>query len=121
MKRLCVFCGSNAGTNPIYRAEAEKLGRLSSDLPRTGVPERDPWGLRAVALLLLVTAFASVDTVIEAWKAGAFDYVAKPFEPEQLEMVVGRAVEHARLVKENQRLRAELKGGGGAHGIVGKS
>ena len=37
---------------------AEKLGRLSSDLPRTGVPERDPWGLRAVALLLLVTAFA---------------------------------------------------------------
>ncbi|MBX3571855.1 MAG: TIGR02302 family protein [Mesorhizobium sp.] len=37
---------------------AEKLGRLSSDLPRTGVPERDPWGLRAVSLLLLVTAFA---------------------------------------------------------------
>lgn len=37
---------------------AAKLGHLSSDLPRTGVPERDPWGLRAVALLLLVTAFA---------------------------------------------------------------
>jgi uncharacterized protein (TIGR02302 family) len=37
---------------------AERLGRLASDLPRTGVPERDPWGLRAVALLLLVTAFA---------------------------------------------------------------
>ena len=28
MKRLCVFCGSNAGSNPIYRTEAEKLGRL---------------------------------------------------------------------------------------------
>lgn len=28
MKRICVFCGSNAGHNPIYRAEAEKLGRL---------------------------------------------------------------------------------------------
>jgi two-component system response regulator HydG len=54
-------------------------------------------------------------------KAGAFDYLKKPFEPEELEIVVGRAVEHARLVKENQRLRAELKGGGGAHGIVGKS
>ena len=36
-------------------------------------------------------------------------------------IVVGRAVEHARLVKENQRLRAELKCGGGAHGIVGRS
>ena len=28
MKRLCIFCGSNAGNNPLYRAEAEKLGRL---------------------------------------------------------------------------------------------
>jgi len=37
---------------------AARLGDLSSDLPRTGVPDRDPWGLRAVALLLLVTAFA---------------------------------------------------------------
>lgn len=37
---------------------AEKLAGASSDLPRTGVPERDPWGLRAIAALLLVTAFA---------------------------------------------------------------
>jgi len=37
---------------------AARLGGLSSDMPRTGVPERDPWGLRAVAVLLLVTAFA---------------------------------------------------------------
>jgi uncharacterized protein (TIGR02302 family) len=37
---------------------AARLGSLASDAPRTGVPERDPWGLRAVALLLLVTAFA---------------------------------------------------------------
>jgi two-component system response regulator HydG len=54
-------------------------------------------------------------------KAGAFDYLKKPFEPEELEIVVGRAVEHARLVRDNQRLRAELKGGSGAHGIVGRS
>jgi uncharacterized protein (TIGR02302 family) len=37
---------------------AEKLGNLGGDLPRTRVPERDPWGLRAVAALLLITAFA---------------------------------------------------------------
>ncbi|RWP61106.1 TIGR02302 family protein [Mesorhizobium sp.] len=37
---------------------AEKLGNLGGDLPRTRVPERDPWGLRAVAALVLVTAFA---------------------------------------------------------------
>ncbi len=37
---------------------ADKLGSLGADMPRTRVPERDPWGLRAVAALLLVTAFA---------------------------------------------------------------
>lgn len=37
---------------------ADQLGNLGADLPRTRVPERDPWGLRAVAALLLVTAFA---------------------------------------------------------------
>jgi len=71
--------------------------------------------------VILVTAFATVETAIEAMKAGAFDYLKKPFEPEELELVVGRAVEHARLVKENRRLRAELRGGAGVHGIVGKS
>ena len=40
------------------RRMAEKLGRVSGDLPRTTVPERDPWALRAVAALLLVAAFA---------------------------------------------------------------
>lgn len=40
------------------RRMAQKLAGLSSDMPRTRVPERDPWGLRAVAALLVVTAFA---------------------------------------------------------------
>jgi two-component system response regulator HydG len=71
--------------------------------------------------VILVTAFATVETAIEAMKAGAFDYLKKPFEPDELEIMVGRAVEHAQLVKENRQLRAELKGGGGEHGMVGKS
>lgn len=71
--------------------------------------------------VILVTAFATVETAVEAMKAGAFDYLKKPFEPEELEIVVARAVEHARLVNENRRLRAELQGGDAAHGIVGRS
>ena len=46
--------------------------------------------------VVIVTAFATVETAVEAMKAGAFDYLKKPFEPEELELVVARAGEHAR-------------------------
>jgi len=71
--------------------------------------------------VILVTAFATVETAVEAMKAGAFDYLKKPFEPEELEIVVARAVEHARIRKENARLRSALSGAFSIHGIVGKS
>jgi two-component system response regulator HydG len=71
--------------------------------------------------VILVTAFATVDTAVEAMKAGAFDYLTKPFEPEELEIVVARAVEHARVRRENARLRSVLSGEFTLHGIVGRS
>jgi two-component system response regulator HydG len=71
--------------------------------------------------VVLVTAFATVETAVEAMKAGAFDYLKKPFEPEELELVVGRAVEYARVRKENARLRTALRGEFSVHGIVGRS
>jgi two-component system response regulator HydG len=71
--------------------------------------------------VILVTAFATVDTAVEAMKAGAFDYLTKPFEPEELEIVVARAVEHARIRRENARLRSALSGEFTIQGIVGRS
>ena len=71
--------------------------------------------------VVLVTAFASVETAVAAMKAGAFDYLKKPFEPEELEVVVERAVEHGRLRRENARLKSALSGEFSVHGIVGKS
>jgi len=71
--------------------------------------------------VILVTAFATVETAVDAMKAGAFDYLRKPFEPEELEIVVSRAVEHARMRRENARLRSALSGEFSVQGIVGKS
>ncbi len=71
--------------------------------------------------VILVTAFASVETAVEAMKVGAFDYLKKPFEPEELEIVVARAVDHSRLLRENAKLRSELSGTFDVEGIVGKS
>jgi len=71
--------------------------------------------------VVLVTAFATIETAVEAMKAGAFDYLTKPFEPEELEMVVARAVEHAHLRRDNARLRRELSGGEVVQGMIGRS
>jgi two-component system response regulator HydG len=71
--------------------------------------------------VIVVTAFATVETAVEAMKAGAFDYLKKPFEPDELELLVARAVEHMRLRRENAKLRTALDGTFSVHGIVGRS
>jgi two-component system response regulator AtoC len=71
--------------------------------------------------VILVTAFATVETAVMAMKAGAFDYLKKPYEPEELEIVVGRAVEHARLRRDNAKLRSALRGDFDVHGIIGRA
>jgi two-component system response regulator HydG len=58
--------------------------------------------------VVLITAFGTVETAVEAMKRGAFDYIRKPFEPSEIEIVVERAMQHRRLVRENARLRSEV-------------
>jgi len=50
------------------------------------------------AQILMVTAYASVQTAVEAMRRGAFDYIEKPFNAEQIETLVARAIEHGRLL-----------------------
>jgi len=57
--------------------------------------------------VILVTGFATVDSAVETLKAGAFDYVCKPFENIELQHTVGLALEHWTLCTQNQRLREE--------------
>lgn len=58
-------------------------------------------------LVIVITGFATVETAIEAMKQGAYDFIAKPFEPEQLRLVVKRAAEKLQLTREAQSLERE--------------
>ena len=72
--------------------------------------------------VVVVTAFATTETAIQAMKAGAYDYVLKPFKVEELKLVVEKALEHRALVAENRALRhrvGEHRPGGEA--ILGAS
>jgi DNA-binding NtrC family response regulator len=69
--------------------------------------------------ILMITAFATPKLAVEAIKAGAIDYLDKPFEPEELLHAVKRCGEHYRLVQENARLRARADETLGLEHIVG--
>ncbi len=58
--------------------------------------------------VILITAYATIDSAVMAMKEGAADYIVKPFDPEEISMIVAKIVEHERLVKENIHLRKEL-------------
>jgi len=66
----------------------------------------------------VLTGYATVDTAIQAMKLGAYDYVTKPARMEELEVLVAKAAEKARLRRENTHLRRRLEGQSPADGIV---
>jgi len=58
--------------------------------------------------IIVITAFGTVETAVHAMKQGAFDYIKKPFEPDEIDMVLRNAVERRALMAENEYLRARI-------------
>ena len=71
--------------------------------------------------VIMVTAFGSVETAVEAMKSGAYDYVTKPLDFDELTAVVNRAMERQDLMDEVRTLRSELNQRYGFENIVGRS
>src|SRR5512135_2523962 len=71
--------------------------------------------------IILMTAHATVESAVEAMKLGAIDYLQKPFEIDELLVVVNRALEHEQLQTENRYLLAEREEEFNHYGIVGRS
>ena len=65
--------------------------------------------LRPDLPVVLMTAFGSIDSAVEAMRAGAFHYVTKPFKREEVLVVLERAFEHRELERENARLRRAVE------------
>jgi len=72
-------------------------------------------------VVLMVTAFASTETAVEAMKLGAYDYVTKPFKLDELKLTVRNALERRRLQDENQALKRQLRRERGFENFVGRS
>jgi len=108
--------------------ERVKAGRWSILLVDLKMPGMD--GLQVLeqvkklqpeAAVVIMTAYATVDTAVTAIKLGAYDYLVKPFDPEELSLMIQKIVSQQRLVRENEVLRKALKREYGFHDVISKS
>ena len=73
------------------------------------------------AIVVVMTAYATVETAVAAMKSGAYDYMTKPFSADELELVIEKALEHHRALAENMYLREEISSEYNFGIIVGRS
>jgi len=71
--------------------------------------------------VIIITAYGTIESAVEAMKIGAFDFIIKPFRPEQILLTIERAMELQKLKRENRALRAELVKEREVDFIIGKS
>lgn len=80
------------------------------------IKERSP-----ETLVIIITAFGTVDIAVEAMKSGAYDYITKPFNRDELRLTVAKALQFTGLAAENKRLKSELSDRSDFRTIVGSS
>ena len=119
---VCEQCGS--GGEALAAVEARGADLVVTDLR---MPDMDGLELlrrlrtaRPELPVILVTAHASVPSAVAAMRDGAFDYVAKPFQMDQLMYIVEQALETTRLRRELRELRRQTEQEFGIHAIIGR-
>jgi two-component system response regulator HydG len=116
-----------------YTSASEALVKFKQELPNiliTDLKMKDIDGMMFLQKVqndypsivsIMMTAFGSIETAIQAMKLGAYHYIVKPFKMEELLLLVKRAQERAQLVTENKILKRELKKEFHLDNIIGKS
>ncbi len=104
------------GASGLQALDQERFDAVLTDLRMPGVDgmeilrrarERDP-----DLAVIMITGHATLDSAVEAMKAGAFHYIAKPFRIDEVREVVAKAVEFTRLRRDNRVLRDQVEQGG---------
>src|SRR5208283_4692281 len=113
------------GTEALKAVQAEIFDLVITDVKMPGL---DGIGvlkmikeISADTIVILITAFATAETAVEAMKLGAYDYITKPFKIDEIKLIIQKAIEKRHLRKENVLLRREIKSRAGFDNFIGKS
>lgn len=104
--------GASGGREGLERLEREDYDLIFLDIKMPDVSGMEV--LKQVkeryasTMVVMITAYGSVETAVEAMKLGANDYLMKPFEPEQLTLLVEKLQQHKRLLDENLLLKQQI-------------
>jgi len=116
---------ASSGEEGLALFAAKKPSLIISDMQMPGIS-----GLQLLAavkagspetLVIIITAFGSVDMAVEAMKAGAYDYITKPFNRDELLITVAKALQFTGMAEENRRLKSELAERSAGRPLVGTS
>jgi len=113
------------GRSALERMRSERWNVVLLDLKMPGIDGlqvlEEARKLQPEAAVIMMTAYATVETAVKAMKLGATDYLVKPFDPEELTLLMQDVVAQQRLASDNAALRSELKKEQRFRDIVSKS
>ena len=113
------------GIQALRKIKAETFDLILTDIKMPGLSGMELLGKvreeSPESVVVMMTAYATVESAVEAMKMGAFDYIIKPFSPDQIEMVTRKAAERQSLIEENRYLRSEILKEYGFGEIIGNT
>jgi len=113
------------GTNALKAVQSEIFDLVISDIKMSGLNGIDVLKttkeISPETIVIMITAFATTETAIEAMKLGAYDYVIKPFKVDELKLIINNSLEKRHLRKENILLKREIESRAGFTNFIGKS
>jgi len=119
-----VECAENAKT-ALSMLETAEFDIILADIKMPGMDGLEMLRrikvLKTDAIIIVMTAFATVDTAVQALKDGAFDYVTKPFDPDDLSHLIRNAAKQITLAEENETLRQKVVSLENVEDLIGKS
>ncbi len=119
-----VECSENA-KKALSMLESENFDIILADIKMPGMDGlemlRAIKSLRKDSIVIVMTAFATVDTAVQALKDGAFDYVTKPFDPDDLSHLIRNASKQISLTEENEILKEKVVSLENVENLIGKS